>query len=333
MENYNGTLQEYSTTKMTETPTLAIIIPCYNEEEVLELTINRLIEVIEGLIAKNKIKNDSFLYLVNDGSTDRTWDIIMDIHKTHSCVKGIKFTRNFGNQNALIAGLTNVSDLGADCSITIDADLQQDENKIEEFIDKYMGGADIVCGIRNDRKTDPFIKKWTAILFYKFMNLLGVKIQMDHSDYRLTSAKAMRILKQYKEVNMFLRGLFYELGLKTDYVKFDVKKRMYGKSKFTLFSLYALALEGITSFSIVPLRIVYFSGFFLALFSFIMCCYVVWERIYDSHIVAGWATIVFVLCLIGGIQILAIGIIGEYVGQPFREVKGRPRFVVDEKLY
>lgn len=315
------------------TPTLAIVIPCYNEEEVLELTVNRMIEVLDDLCAKNKITKDSFIYLVNDGSTDRTWEITTRLHEAHPCVKGLKFTRNFGNQKALIAGLTNVIEVGADCAITIDADLQQDENKIEEFVEKYMGGADIVCGIRNDRKTDPFLKKWTAILFYKFMNLLGAKIQIDHSDYRLTSKKAMTALMEYKEVNMFLRGVFYELGLKTDYVRFNVKKRQYGKSKFTLFSLYALALEGITSFSIVPLRFVYFAGLFLAFSSFIMCCYVVWERIVSSHIVAGWATIVFVLCFLGGIQILAIGIIGEYIGQLFQEVKARPRFIVDEKLY
>lgn len=319
-------------TKPPAVPTLAIIIPCFNEQEVVELTINRLIEVSQDLIAKNKINKDSFIFIVNDGSTDNTWEIIQKFHETHPCVKGIKFTRNFGNQNALIAGLTHVTDIGADCAVTIDADLQQDETKIEEFIDKYMNGADIVCGVRNDRKTDPLLKNITATLFYKFMNLLGVNIQRDHSDYRLTSKKAMEILKQYKEVNMFLRGLFYEFGLKTDYVKFDVKKRMFGKSKFTLFSLYALALEGITSFSIVPLRLVYFAGFLLAFVSFIMCCYVIWERIVDSHIVAGWATIVFVMCFMGGIQMLAIGIIGEYIGQLFREVKGRPRFIVEEEI-
>lgn len=314
------------------TPTLAIIIPCFNEEEAIESTVNRLLQIRRDLIVQNKIREDSFIYLVNDGSTDNTWEIIERLHTNHPCVKAMKFTRNFGNQNAIIAGLTNVPDLGADCAITIDADLQQDETKIGEFVEKYMNGADIVCGVRNDRKTDPFLKKWTAILFYKFMNLLGVKIQMDHSDFRLTSRKAMDILKRYKETNLFLRGIFYELGLKTDYVRFDVKKRKYGKSKFTLFSLYALALEGITSFSIVPLRIVYFSGFILSFVSFIMCCYVIWERIFDSHIVAGWATIVFVLCFIGGIQILAIGIIGEYIGQLFREIKDRPRFIVDKEL-
>lgn len=313
-------------------PILAIIIPSYNEEDVLEKTIRRLFEVLDDLVSKDKIDHSSFLYLVDDGSTDKTWEIIEKKHTEDKRIKAIKFTRNFGNQNALIAGLTRVTDLGADCAITIDADLQQDETKIAEFIDKYAQGADIVCGVRTDRKTDKLLKKITSSLFYNFMNLLGVKIKKDHSDYRLTSKKAMDVLKEYKEVNLFLRGLFYELGLKTEYVNFSVKKREAGKSKFTLFSLYALALDGITSFTIAPLRLVYFSGFILAIFSFVMCCYVIWERIFDDHIVAGWATIVFVISFIGGIQILCIGIIGEYIGQLFQEVKARPRFIKDKEI-
>ncbi len=296
-------------------------------------TVKRLLELMDSLCEEKVISPKSFLYLVDDGSKDKTWKIIEDFHELYpERVKGMKFTRNFGNQNALIAGLTNVSTYGADCSITIDADLQQDENKIKDFVEKFKNGADIVCGIRNDRKTDSFFKKTTASAFYRLMNALGVKIKSNHSDYRLTSRKAMDILSEYKEVNMFLRGVFYELGLKTDYVYFDVKQRKFGESKFSFFSLLKLAIDGITAFSIVPLRMVYFMGFFISVVSFILCVQVLYERIFNSHIVPGWATIVFVMAFIGGIQILCIGIIGEYVGQLFQEVKARPRYIKEKEL-
>lgn len=314
-------------------PKLAIIIPCYNEQEALHMTIDRLTTILYGLINQSKVASDSFIYLIDDGSKDNTWEIIANLHKKNAhFYKGLKFTRNFGNQNALIAGLNEVNKLGVDCILSIDADLQQDETKIEEFVQKYTDGADIVCGVRNNRKTDSVFKKYPALFFYKIMNLLGVKIKPNHSDYRLVGKKALDILGEYKEVNMFLRGIFYELGLKTEYVYFDVKKREFGTSKYNLFSLFKLALHGITSFSVVPLRIVSIMGFVLSLTSFLLCLQVIYERIFNHNIIPGWATIVFVVCFIGGIQIFSIGIIGEYLGQLFQEVKARPRYIKEIEL-
>ena len=237
-------------------PILAIIIPCYNEELCVKTTVTTLLNLLDKLIEKGKIKPNSYLYLVDDGSKDKTWSIIVSLNQADKRVKALKFIRNFGNQKALIAGLEGVRGIGCDCAVSIDADLQQDENSIEEFIDEYMKGADIVSGIRNDRKTDSFFKKFTALAFYKTMNILGAKIPPNHSDYRLVSKKALDIMELYPEKYLFLRGFFNEVGLKTSFVHFNVKPRMAGQSKFNFVSLMGLALNGITSYSIVPLRFV-----------------------------------------------------------------------------
>ena len=209
-----------------EKPQLAIIIPCYNEELCIKDTVEKLFVVINDLIAKGKIRQDSYLYLIDDGSKDNTWNIIEQLHSQNNLVKGLKFLRNYGNQKAIIAGLEGVRKIGCDCVVSIDADLQQDQWAIEKFIDEYQKGYDIVSGVRNDRKTDTFLKKFTAIAFYKTMKLLGVNLTMNHSDYRLVSAKALKILELYPEKLLFLRGFFHEVGLKNSYVKFDVKPRM-----------------------------------------------------------------------------------------------------------
>lgn len=313
-------------------PTLAIIIPCFNEELCVKSTVDKLLEIIKLLTNKGKIKSDSYLYLVDDGSRDNTWSIIEVLHKNNPLVKAQKFTRNFGNQKALIAGLEGVRDIGCDCCISIDADLQQDENAIELFVDKYLEGADIVSGIRNDRKTDTAFKKITALAFYKTMNILGAKIPANHSDYRLVSKKALDIMKQYHERALFLRGFFHELGLKTAYVHFDVKPRYAGNSKFNFVKLTGLALNGITSFSITPLRIVTMIGFFMGLIGFGVGCNVMYEKIVLDNTPEGWATTITLLCVFGGLQIFCLGIIGEYVGQVYREVKGRPRYIKESEL-
>lgn len=314
-------------------PVLAVVIPCYNEEELIEITINRLLGVLDNLIAIKKISPESFIYLVNDGSKDKTWDLIQKAHKSRpDKVKGLNFTRNFGNQRALLAGLLESRKYNVDCCITMDADLQQDENKLGEFIDKYNAGAHIVCGIRNDRNTDKFFKKYSALAFYKIMNMLGVKITPNHSDFRLTSKKILDILSEYKEVNLFLRGIFYEFGYKTEYIYFDVKPRLAGASKFSPLDLFSLAAKGITSFSIVPLRMVTFVGILISLFSFILGIDVIWEKLHNGYTVPGWATIVVSTAFIGGVQILCIGIIGEYLGQLFQEVKSRPRYIIETEL-
>lgn len=313
-------------------PRLAIIIPCFNEELCVEATTKRLLEVLDMLAQKGKVTSDSYIYLVDDGSSDRTWKIIEHLHNENSLVKGQKFIRNYGNQKALIAGLEGVRKLGCDCVVSIDADLQQDELAIEKFLDEYQKGFDIVLGIRNDRKTDGFFKKTTAIMFYKVMNLLGAKIAMNHSDYRLVSKKALDVLELYPEKSLFLRGVFHELGLKTSTVKFDVKPRFAGSSKFNFMSLMGLALNGITSFSIVPLRIVACLGFLMALFGFLVGLETVFEKLFFHNSPNGFATMIILLCFFGGLQIFCLGVIGEYIGQVYREVKARPRYITDIEL-
>lgn len=313
-------------------PVLAIIIPCFNEELCIKTTIERLLQVIEKLVTKDKIRPESYLYLVDDGSTDSTWSIIENFHNNNNSVKALKFIRNFGNQKALIAGLEGVREIGCDCCVSIDADLQQDENAIEKFVEEYMNGADIVSGIRKNRKTDSFFKKTTAVMFYKTMNILGAKIPPNHSDYRLVSKKALDIMKLYPEKHLFLRGFFNEVGLKTSYVYFDVKPRMAGESKFNFMSLMVLALNGITSYSVVPLRFVTVLGFLMSLFGFLVGAETVFEKIFLHNSPNGWATTIILLCVFGGIQLFCLGLIGEYVGQLFREVKSRPRYIKDIEL-
>lgn len=313
-------------------PRLAVIIPCFNEELCVESTCARLLEVLQMLVKKHKITPDSYLYFVDDGSNDNTWNIIENLHNKTSQVKGTKFLRNYGNQKALIAGLEKVRDLGCDCAVSIDADLQQDELAIEKFLDEYQKGYDAVLGIRNDRNTDGFLKKTTAVMFYKLMNLLGTKIPMNHSDYRLVSKKALDVLHLYPEKALFLRGFFYELGVKTTTVNFDVKPRFAGSSKFNLFSLIGLALNGITSFSIVPLRIIACMGFLMALLGFLVGLETVFEKLFFHNSPNGFATTIILLCFFGGLQIFCLGVIGEYIGQVYREVKSRPRYIVEKEL-
>lgn len=317
---------------MTETR-LAVVVPCYNEEETLPSTITRLLEVLDGIVQDGTVSPESFLYFVDDGSHDSTWAIIEEAHQREpQRVKGLKFTTNFGNQNAIIAGLEGVNYLGVDCAITIDADLQQDETKIGDFVRKFQGGAQIVGGIRNDRKTDGFFKKYTAILFYKLMNILGVKLQPNHSEYRLVGKQALDIISNYHEANLFLRGLFYELGLKTEYIYFDVKARQYGESKFNFISLFRLAAHGIISFSVRPLRFVFLTGLAISTISFIVGLVGIYLLIVDGKHLPGIRPFEIFETFIAGLQILCVGVIGEYVGQILEEVKARPRHVKDKEL-
>lgn len=316
-----------------QTPKLAVTIPCYNEELCVEKTCKRLLEVFDMLIEKNKITQDSYIYLVDDGSADKTWEIIERLHNEDPTrIKALKFIRNYGNQKALTAGLEGVREMGCDCVVSIDADLQQDELAIERFVDEFMKGNEIVLGIRNSRDTDSFFKKTTALMFYKVMNLLGAKIPVNHSDYRLVSKKALDMMALYPEKALFLRGFFYELGLKTSTIKFDVKPRMAGQSKFNFMSLMGLALNGITSFSIFPLRIVAGLGFLMAVFAFLVGIETICEKIFFNNSPNGVTTMITLLCFFGGLQIFCLGVIGEYVGQVYREVKARPRYIKDKEL-
>ncbi|MBQ2644371.1 glycosyltransferase family 2 protein [bacterium] len=313
-------------------PILSLVVPCYNEEDVLKNTIERLLEVLNELEQKEKISSKSFLFLVDDGSKDKTFQIICDLHSQYpQKVKAISFIKNFGNQKAILAGLLELKKFDFDCCITIDADLQQDENKIEEFIEKYNEGHELVYGVKNERNDDSFLKKICAIGFYKLMNVLGAKTCPNHSEYRLVSKRLVNILNEYGEHNIFLRGIFQEMGNNPAIVYYDVKKRMAGVSKFSLFDLFSLAVQGITSFSTVPLRLVTFTGILISFFAFLLGMSAVFEKIFNLS-VPGWATIVAAVSFIGGIQILSIGIIGEYLGQIFTEVKSRPRYIIDKEL-
>ncbi len=318
---------------MSSRTRLALIIPCFNEELVIESTVNTLLSIMDTIISKEKISEDSYIYLVDDGSKDKTWEIIEQLNqKFPKRVKGAKFIRNYGNQKALIAGLEGAQSIGCDCAISIDADLQQDENAIEKFIDEFHNGAEIVSGIRNDRKTDTFFKKISASCFYKIMNILGVKIPPNHSDFRLVSKKALEIMEKYSEKELFLRGFFHETGLKTAYVNFDVKPRALGDSKFNFVSLTTLALNGITSYSIVPLRLISAVGLLAILISTCVGIDAICDKLFRHDAPSGWATIVILLVFIGGFQIFCLGIIGEYLGQVFTEVKSRPRYIKEKEI-
>ncbi len=313
-------------------PKLAVVIPCYNEELCIESTVKQLLIVFEHLIKLNKIRRDSYIYLVDDGSVDKTWLIIEKLHNQNRLIKGERFVKNFGNQKAIIAGLEAVKAIGCDCAVSIDADLQQDEWTIEKFIDKYMQGYDVVSGIRNNRKTDSIFKKVTAILFYKLMNLLGANIPPNHSDYRLVSAHALDVMAQFNERILFLRGFFNDVGFKTAYVNFDVKPRKAGKSKFNIFNLSTLALSGITSYSVVPLRLVSVFGLLMTIVSIVLGSIAVCNKIFFANFQHDWVIDLITSCFFGGIELFCLGTIGEYIGQIFLEVKGRPRYIVDKEL-
>ena len=313
-------------------PKLAIIIPCYNEELCVENTAQKLFAVLNHLIRLNKIRKDSYMYFIDDGSQDRTCAIIERMHRLNPLVKGQKFIKNFGNQKAIIAGLEAVKRIGCDCVVSIDADLQQDEWIIETFVDKYMQGYDVVSGIRNDRKTDTIFKKLTAIMFYKIMNILGANIPPNHSDFRLVSSNALDIISKFNERELFLRGFFNDVGFKTSYVKFDVKPRLVGRSKFNLFNLSSLALNGITSYSVIPLRIVSVFGICMTIVSIIMGSIAVCNKIFFAHFQHDWVIDLIMSCFFGGIELFCLGTIGEYIGQIFLEVKGRPRYIIDKEL-
>lgn len=313
---------------------LAIVVPCYNEEESLKENINIFQNTLNALINKDIITNDSFICFVDDGSKDRTWRLVENAHKQDAQhVKGIQFTRNFGNQKALLSGLEYAERHDVDCAITIDADLQQDETKIEEFLQKFNDGCEIVYGVRKDRKSDGVLKKLTSYAFYTFMNIMGANIMPNHSEYRLMSKKALETLDQYKERNMFLRGIFFDTGLKSDSVEFEVKKREHGESKFTYLSLLKLAAEGITSFSVRPLRLIFYIGVIISLISLFWGCFTVYKAfILNIHSQNHIDYYEIFEMFMSGLQMLCIGIIGEYVGQILQEVKGRPRSIIEKEL-
>lgn len=306
---------------------LSIVVPCYNEEAVLKETMRELTEIMDTLVRERKISPESMILFVDDGSRDRTWQIIEQNTLTNQYVQGLKLSRNFGHQSALIAGLETAGRY-SDCVISIDADLQDDVQAIYAFIEKYHEGYDIVYGVRDKRDTDTFFKKNTALTFYRLMNRMGVRLVPNHADYRLMSRRALAELMKYKEENLFLRGIVPLLGFKSTKVYYDRKERYAGESKYPLKKMIAFAIDGITSFSIAPIKFVMNLGLILVLIGMGIGIYafVVWLL---DHTISGWTSLILSIWLVGGMQLIAIGVIGEYIGKIFKETKRRPRYTIE----
>jgi glycosyltransferase involved in cell wall biosynthesis len=309
---------------------LYVVIPCYNEEKVLDETTRQLKIKMESLIKNKKISKDSRVMYVNDGSKDKTWNIIEGIHKEEKLFTGLCLSRNRGHQNALLAGLMTAKNY-ADIVISMDADLQDDIDAMDEMIDKYYQGCDIVYGVRSARKKDTWFKRTTAEGFYKFMKKMGVDIVYNHADYRLTSKKVLNYLEEYKEVNLFLRGIFPLIGFKHDVVYYERKERFAGESKYPLKKMLSFACDGITSFSIKPIRMVLNLGIIIFIISILIMIYSLIVKLL-GHTVDGWTFIVCSIWLVGGLEMLSLGIIGEYIGKIYNETKARPRYIISRNL-
>ena len=309
---------------------LYLVIPCYNEQEVLPETAKRLKEKLNEMILSGSVSSDSRIVFVDDGSKDKTWELIVGLHEQDDLFSGIKLSRNKGHQNALLAGLMTVKDK-ADMVISMDADLQDDINVVDQMVERYKEGNDIVYGVRSSRQTDTFFKKFTAESFYKIMSKMGVEVTYNHADYRLMSKRALDALEQFKEVNLFLRGMVPMVGYKSDVVYYERKERFAGESKYPLKKMLSFAMEGITSLSIKPIRMITALGVGIFTVSIIMLIYFL-IRHFMGATVQGWTSIVVSVWAIGGLQLLSIGVIGEYIGKIYLETKRRPNFIVETYL-
>lgn len=309
---------------------LYIVVPCYNEEEVIYETAKRLKDKVNDLINKSQIAKNSRIVFINDGSKDKTWDIICELHDKDSIFSGINLSRNRGHQNALLAGLMTVKDY-CDISISIDADLQDDINAIDKMVEEYHNGCEIVYGVRSKRQTDTFFKRFTAESFYKFMKVLGVDSVYNHADYRLMSKTALMALSDFKEVNLFLRGMVPMLGYKSGIVTYERSERFAGESKYPLSKMLALAFEGITSLSVKPIRMITLLGVLIFIVSICVGLYSLIQFL-CGNTVAGWTSIVLSIWAVGGLILLSLGIVGEYIGKIYLETKARPRFLIQEFL-
>lgn len=308
---------------------LAIVIPCYNEEEVLAETSRRVSALLARLVASGKISGDSKVWFVDDGSTDQTWPLIERFALADSRFCGIKLSRNCGHQNALIAGLFTAQ---GDAIVSVDADLQDDVEAIEKMVDYFKGGVDVVYGVRQQRKTDTLFKRISAQAFYRLMSALGAETVYNHADYRLLSRRAIDALKQYPEINLYLRGIIPLIGFRSAVVHYDRISRFAGESKYPLRRMIGLALDAITSFSVVPLRLITFVGFVVFLCSMAVTAWVIWVRIFTDQAMPGWASTVLPMYFLGGLQIFCIGIVGEYLGKTYTEMKSRPRFFIERTV-
>lgn len=315
---------------MEQKSTLYLVVPCYNEEEVLDETTKQLNKKLEELIGEGKVSDASRILFVNDGSKDQTWMIISRLHEEYKLVSGLNLSRNRGHQNAVFAGLMYAKE-HSDVAISLDADLQDDVNAIDEMIDKFHEGCDVVYGVRSSRKKDTFFKKTTAEGFYKVMKWMGVDIVFNHADYRLMSKRVLDQLKDYKEVHLFLRGMVPLIGYPSANVYYERKERFAGESKYPLKKMLAFAFDGISSFSVKPIRFIVWLGFFIFFMSILMLLYSILQFVFGDT-VPGWSSLIVSIWALGGLQLLAIGIVGEYIGKVYMETKARPKYAIQDIL-
>lgn len=308
---------------------LTIVVPCYNEEEVIVEATHQFTLLLNRLVELGKISNQSRIAYVDDGSKDKTWALINSLSESNKLVTGIKLSRNRGHQNAVLAGMMTVS---GDAIITIDADLQDDINVIEKMVDEYNNGVDIVYGVRNDRKTDTVFKRNTAQLYYKLLAMFGVDMIYNHADFRLMSRRTIESLRQYSEVNLYLRGIIPLIGFKSTCIEYSRKERFAGTSKYPFKKMLKLAIEGVTSFSVVPLQMITYIGFIVFLASFAILTWVLSVALFTNQAVPGWASTVLPIYFLGGIQILCLGVMGSYLGKIYIESKSRPRYFIENKV-
>ena len=313
------------------TPVLYIVIPCYNEQEVLPVTSGMFLEKINSLIAKGRVAPESRVVFVNDGSKDNTWNIIQELANSDEHFEGVCLSRNRGHQNALLGGLMTVKDR-CDITISIDCDGQDDINAMDAMVDAYWDGCEVVYGVRSKRDTDTFFKRFTAEGFYKLMNWMGAQVVFNHADYRLMSSRVLNEFANFKEVNIFLRGMVPLVGFKSTSVYYERAERIAGESHYPLKKMLALAFDGITSLSVKPIRLITGFGALISVISFVGVIWAVVEAILGST-VAGWASTTSIVCFMGGIQLLCLGVIGEYIGKIYLETKHRPRFIISETTF
>jgi glycosyltransferase involved in cell wall biosynthesis len=315
------------TRSTTVKPRLAIVVPCFNEEEVLRETAQRLLALLAQLMDQGVVAPNSAVYFVDDGSRDRTWELIEQLARGDEHICGIKLSRNRGHQNALLAGLFTAD---GDVLVTLDADLQDDVNVIPDMLAEHGRGTDVVYGVRRDRQSDSRFKRYSAQAFYRLMSVLGAESVYNHADYRLMSRRAVDALKQFREVNLFLRGLVPLVGFPSAVIQYTRRERFAGSSKYPLRRMIGLALDAVTSFSVVPLRLITLMGFLVFLLSAAMVFWSLWIRLFTTRAVPGWTSTILPIYLLGGVQILCIGIIGEYLGKLYQEAKARPRYIIEK---
>lgn len=314
----------------TSLPRIAIVMPCYNEEQALPISSAEILSLLDKMSQENLISSDSYILCCNDGSKDNTWAVIQNLHSKDNRVKGISLAHNRGHQYALLAGLMTAKD-NCDAAISIDADLQDDPNAIVEMVQKFCEGKEIVYGVRSSRKTDTWFKRTTAHAFYSFQNVMGLETVYDHADYRLMSRRALELLSQYGEENLFLRGIVPQIGLDTDIVKYERNVRVAGESKYPLSKMLSFSIDGITSFSARPMRWIFMIGLILLVIDVFVAVYVLFAFV-ENNAVSGWTSLMLSVWFLGSLILMGLGIVGEYIGKIFIEVKNRPRYAIKDYL-